>query len=111
MIENSNKKKRTPLISKSNDKVTKQNLNQTNTMESHIDSDKSIDPNFSWLRLYKQVSFLGFQAFFIYLVTFTLYPGTFLATKFDFLDNNSSRKSWFDILMVTICAVIDFIGR
>ena len=111
MIKESNEKKRTPLIPKSNDKVTKQNLNQTNTMESHIDSDKSIDPLFSWLRLYKQVSFLGFQAFFIYLVTFTLYPGTFLATKFDFLDNNSSRKSWFDILMVTICAVIDFIGR
>ena len=57
------------------------------------------------------MSYLGFQAFFVYFVTFTLFPGTFLATKFDFLDNNSSRESWFDILMVTIYAVIDFIGR
>ena len=64
-----------------------------------------------WIGIYKKVAMLGFQAFFVYFITFTLFPGTMLQTKFDFLDSNSSRESWFDISMVTIYAVIDFIGR
>jgi hypothetical protein len=84
-------------------------LNFTN-----VDSSVSlvkINEEFSWWKLYKKVAYLGAQAFSVYFVTFALFPGVLISTKFDFMDNIESRESWFDISMLTIYAVIDTIGR
>lgn len=55
--------------------------------------------------------YLAIQAFISFLITFLLYPGVLLATKFDFLGNTKSAKSWFNILMITIFSSGDSIGR
>lgn len=83
--------------------VTKQN---TSALGSGYLSEE-----FSWWKLYKVVSYLGAQAFIAYFITFLIFPGTMLATKFDFLNNNKSRQSWFDIIMISLHAFIDTFGR
>lgn len=54
---------------------------------------------------------MAIQASLVFFITFLIYPGTLLDTKFDFLKNNSSSKAWFNIIMITIFSFGDTAGR
>jgi hypothetical protein len=93
-----------------------QKINHTEIINSTItpnttDNDLLIDSPLTFCELYKKIFFLAIQATAVFFVTFLVYPGTLLATKFDMFDGNSSAKSWFNIIMITIFSTGDTLGR
>ena len=73
--------------------------------------DESVTEKLSWMNLYKQVFFLVIQWLIVYSITFLIYPGTLLETRFDFLNNNKSSKAWFNLIMLTLFSIGDTLGR
>jgi len=64
-----------------------------------------------WWELYKQVYYLSLQATLSFIVTFSIFPGTLLHTKFNMLDGNKSAIGWFTIIMVTLFSIGDTFGK
>lgn len=65
----------------------------------------------SWLDVYKQIYSLAVQATLVFAITFLVYPGNYLDTHFDFLNNSTSANAWFNILMISIFSFGDTVGR
>lgn len=65
----------------------------------------------SWWTFYKKMIYWSAQAYFTFLITYLIFPGTMLSTRLDFLSHSKSRQSWFDIIMITLHAVLDTFGR
>ena len=52
--------------------------------------------------------------YFVFLVTFIVFPGTFMDSYFDMLnsiDDKDKRASWYSILIILLFNVFDTIGR
>jgi hypothetical protein len=60
--------------------------------------------------LYWKIFYLSIQASIVFGITFLIYPGTLLATKFDMLDGNKSAKGWFNIIMISIFKTISILS-
>lgn len=54
---------------------------------------------------------MAIQVFVCFFVTFVVFPGTSLGTKFDFLGTTNRDFAWFAVLMITTFNVFDTIGR
>lgn len=52
--------------------------------------------------------------FWVFVVTFIVFPGTFYDSSFDFLSgisNSTSRTSWYQIIIILFFNVFDTVGR
>ena len=93
------------------DKFIKSNHTKEESQEEFQEINlKTIQPS-NIIAIYRNVLFLALQATIVFGVTFLVYPGTILSTKFDMLDGNKSAESWFNIIMLTIFSLCDTIGR
>ena len=93
----------------SGDTPEKLQLNDTNISETTVKPADQIE-EFSWRAFYKSIAYWCLQAYTVFLITYLLFPGTILSTKLDFLENHKSRQSLFDIIMVTLNALMDTCG-
>jgi equilibrative nucleoside transporter 1/2/3 len=90
-----------------------------NDEDNHIDTGVNSDHHFvhesGILDVYKKIGFMAVQVFLCFTITFVVFPGTSLSTKFDFLGTNEAtankRGAWFSVIMITIFNVFDTIGR
>jgi len=62
-------------------------------------------------KIYSDCGIMALQVFLCFTITFVVFPGTTLATRFDFLGDSNRDKAWFSVLMVTIFNLFDTIGR
>lgn len=65
----------------------------------------------SFVGVYADVAVLALQVFLCFVITFVVFPGTSLSTKFDFLGNTKKDMAWFSLLMITCFNLFDTIGR
>jgi len=65
----------------------------------------------SFFQVYYDVSLMAIQVFLCFTITFVVFPGTSLGTKFDFLGTSNKDFAWFAVLMITTFNVFDTIGR
>lgn len=84
---------------------------QNETTDQLANTDNSLQPSRSTIQIYMKVLILAVQATLVFGITFLIYPGTMLSTKFDMLDGNKSAESWFNIIMLTIFSLSDTVGR
>ncbi len=54
---------------------------------------------------------LLYALLYVYILTFTLYPGVALDTTLSFFSNLPNSRSWFIVFMNTIYSLFDTIGR
>ena len=49
----------------------------------------------------------------VFIITFTIFPGVFFASKFYFLDslNENDEVVWYQIIMILLFNVFDTVGR
>lgn len=57
------------------------------------------------------IAIMALQVFACFLITFVVFPGTSLSTKFDFLGTTNRDFAWFAVLMITLFNLFDTIGR
>ena len=94
------------------DKSNKCNYTNENSLREYKEVDnESMKEQKNIMTIYKRIFLLAMQATIVFGVTFLVYPGTILSTKFDMLDGNKSAESWFNIIMLTIFSLCDTIGR
>ena len=102
------------------DKITHQNENEDfdkfikNNKSTEVYEDKDLNSSqysTNILKIYKSVLLLAFQATIVFGVTFLIYPGTILSTKFEMFNGNKSADSWSSITMLTAFTLWDTVGR
>jgi hypothetical protein len=49
--------------------------------------------------------------FFVFLVTFIIFPGSFFDTKLSFMNGMESEQTWFILIIIIIFNICDTIGR
>ena len=65
----------------------------------------------TYWEVYQQIYFIAFQIILTFIAIFGLYPGTLLSTYFQFLEGVNSRRAWFNIIMVSMFAIFNTLGR
>ena len=53
------------------------------------------------------IAIMALQVFACFLITFVVFPGTSLSTKFDFLGTTNRDFAWFAVLMITLFNLFD----
>lgn len=86
-----------------------QSADPTELSSDRVDEAPQTPQNFMFI--YKKVFPLSSQVFLCFLITFIVFPGVCLETKFKFLDGKSGEFAWNSVLMITFFNTFDTIGR
>jgi len=91
---------------------SKNNINNTPTGSTYSNIiESSPKKETSFMELYQQIMPIALQVFLCFLITFVVFPGTSLSTKFDFMGTSARDISWFTLIMIASFNVFDTIGR
>lgn len=74
-------------------------------------SSRDEGSNKTFFQVYSDISLMALQVFLCFVITFVVFPGTTLSTKFNFLGSSPKDMAWFSVLMITCFNVFDTIGR
>ncbi|CAI2368546.1 unnamed protein product [Moneuplotes crassus] len=83
-----------------------------NTIEiSDIDDILRKEKQNEFYQVYKKILPLAIQNVIMFFITFLVYPGTYLDTRFDMFDDSASSKAWSNIILISVFSFGDTVGR
>ena len=78
----------------------------------HINNEsESTSTEKAFLQIYKNIGFMAIQVFICFTITFVVFPGTLLSTRFGFLGESPLDKAWLSVLIITLFNFFDIIGK